>query len=147
VYFRTLTLDRTRFLPPDRDLNLQFDLVAPDGNTEVASQRVVGLATPARGGRPVVGPDGKPVRGVGTGAFELGPNYPGGEYRVRVRELRPNEAQASASSKVIAEREFVVNRYTPDRLEKALEFDARTYGPGDVVQAKFELKDQSKPVA
>lgn len=147
VYFRTLTLDRTRFLPPGRDLNLQIDIIWPDGNTEIASQRVIGVATPTRDGRPIAGPDGRPVRGVGTGAFVLGNKYPGGEYRIRVRELQPNEAQATGTSKVIAERKFVVNNYTPDRLEKTLEFDARTYGPGDVVQAKVEVKDQSKPVA
>src|SRR5439155_21674956 len=114
--------------------------------------RVIAVATPTvvageAPPRPVVGPDGRPVRGVGTGAFDIPKNFPGGEYLIRVHELKPDEAQATGTSKVIAERRFVVNNYTPDRLEKKLEFDARTYGPGDVVQAKFELTDQSRPVA
>src|SRR5207245_1826589 len=82
VYFRSLTLDRTRFLPPDRDLKLQFDLIGPDGK-EVTALRVIGVATPTvptedgKRQRPVPGPDGRPVRGVGTGAFPIPGDFPG----------------------------------------------------------------------
>ena len=36
-------------------------------------------------------------------------------------------------------RKFIVNRYVPDTFEKKLEFDGKTYGPGEFVQARIEV--------
>ncbi len=144
VYYRSLTLDRTTFLPSNLDLNVKFEIVSPSGQV-VAGSDLVGLAKPATAtGEPMFGPDGKPIRGVGTGAFALPPTLDGGEYTVRVFELAVNEHTTRPGSQPLAERKFIVNKYTPDRLQKKLEFDGKTYGPGDSVQAKIEVRDQAK---
>ncbi len=145
VYYRSLTLDRTSFTPLDRETNLRFVIDAPDGQP-VPGSAVVGLAKPLRDGQPVAGPDGRPVRGVGTGVFELPTNLAGGEYTLKVFELSVSELLPPPGAKPLASRKFLVNRYTPDTLLKTLEFDGRTYGPGDAVRAKVTVRDQGKPV-
>ena len=147
VYFRSLTLDRTRFLPPESELNLRFELRAPSGQP-VPGLELVGLAKPVGpDGRLVRGPDGKPIRGVGTGAFTLPRDLPGGEYTLFVYEVPLNQTQPAPEAKPLARRKILVNEYTPDRLLKTLEFDGKSYGPGDVVQAKFTVADQGQPLA
>ncbi len=142
VYFRSLTLDRARFLPPDRDLTLQFALRGPDGKP-VDGLALSGLAQPVtHTHEPILGPDGKPVRGVGAGAFTLPAWLASGEYTLTVSEVG-----GSAPRVPPATRTFLVNDYTPDKLQKKLEFGARTYGPGDIVQARLVVLDQTKPVA
>ncbi|HET6572997.1 MAG TPA: alpha-2-macroglobulin family protein [Fimbriiglobus sp.] len=140
VYFRSLTLDRARFLPPARDLNLTFKLIGPNG-LPVSGLALTGRPMPVAPDNfaPVLGPDGKPVRGVGTGAFTLPATLAGGAYTVTVAE--------GSSAKPLATRQVLVNNYAPDKLEKTLDFDARSYGPGDPVQAKVEVRDQGKPAA
>jgi hypothetical protein len=152
VYFRSLTLDRTHFLPPTREKTLRFEIQAPSGQVLAGSAQVglTRLATSGADGvtRPVLGPDGKPIRGVGNGAFTLPSEIAGGEYTLKVFEVpAPGEAATPAQSKPLAQRKFIVNQYTPDKLRKKLEFDGKSYGPGDVVQAKFELHDQDRPLA
>jgi hypothetical protein len=151
VYFRSLTLDRASFLPPERELNLRFELKGPNGQP-VPGLMTVGLAKPAARRSPsvptselILGPDGRPVRGVGTGAFALPADLAGGQYNLVVTEL-PLPGSASPPTK-LAEKKIIVNNYTPPTLEKQLEFDARTYGPGDTVQARIEVRDQGKPFA
>ena len=143
VYYRALTLDRTTFAPADRDATLRFVIEAPDGQP-VPGSAVVGVAKPVRDGLPVLGPDGAPVRGVGTGAFELPATLPGGEYALKVFEADAVTMQPAAGAKPLAVRKFLVNRYTPDKLLKTLELDGRTYGPGASVQAKVTVRDQGK---
>lgn len=152
VFFRSLTLDRTRFLPPDRDLHVRFEILAPSKAVLPGSQ-INGLA---RAGKvnaegkieAVLGPDGKPVRGVAASEFALPPNLDGGPYTLNVYEMptRAGETLTPDANKPLATRKFVVNNYTPDKLLKKLEFDGKSYGPGDVVQAKLEVKDQGQPV-
>jgi len=139
VYFRSLTLDRARLLPPARDLSLKFELIGPNGQP-VAGQSLSGRPSPVAPGSyaPVLGPDGLPVRGVGTGAFTLPSGLAGGTYTLAV------SGGAPASARPLATRQVVVHNYAPDKLEKKLEFDARTYGPGDAVQAKVEVRDQGR---
>ncbi len=144
VYFRSLTLDRTRFLPPDRDTNLRFDLFGPSGQP-VPGMNVIGLAKATNRNGVVLGPDGKPLRGIGVGAFNLPPNLVGGEYTLAVTEIGLNDTQPKPGTLPLATRRFLVNSYTPDRLDKKLEFDAKTYGPGDPVQVKLTVHDQAKP--
>lgn len=153
VYYRSLTLDRTRFLPPDRDLQVRFEIIAPSKQVIPGSQ-ATGLA---RAGKmtnegkveATLGPDGKPVRGVAAHAFMLPVDLVGGDYTLNVYEVptRAGEKLTADANKPMATRKFVVNQYTPDKLLKKLEFDGKSYGPGDVVQAKFNVKEQDKPLA
>ena len=76
VRFRSLTLDRATFLPPEHDLHLQFKLRKPDGATIPLDD---GNGRVMDGLKPVIGPDGKPVRGIGTGEFFVEPDAPGGD--------------------------------------------------------------------
>jgi hypothetical protein len=148
IYFRSLTLDRARFLPPDHARNLRFTLLGPN-RLPVPGLELTGLdqlAAPEPGTRtlePLRGPDGRRVRGIGTGAFTLPASAAGGEYTLTVAEV----PLSGARPKPLAERKFLVHKYTPDRLRKTLEFDAKTYGPGDPVRATLQLRDQTKPLA
>ena len=131
VRFRSLTLDRASFLPPANDMHLQFKLRNPsgalipldDGNGRV----MIGL-------KPVMGPDGKPLRGIGTGEYDLGPDAPGGEYTLEVVEIQDRGREV-----VLDTRKFLVNKYVADVFEKKLEFDGKSYGPGDTIQARVEV--------
>lgn len=153
VFYRTLTLDRTTFLPPDRDLQVRFEIKAPSGQV-LPGSAVTGLA---RAGKvngegkieALLGPDGKPIRGIASSEFQLPPELVGGEYVLNVFEVptRAGETITADPAKPLAVRKFIVNQYTPDQLLKTLEFDGKSYGPGDVVQAKFTVKDQGKPIA
>ena len=153
VFFRSLTLDRTTFRPPARDLTLRYEIVPAAGGAPVAS--AVGRAEPVRAGadgqfEPVPGPDGKPVRGVGCGVFRLADNLSGGQYVLNVYEVPPDhpaDKPPPAGAAVLAARKLTVLKYTPERLLKTLDFDARTYGPGDTVRAKLTVRDQGKPAA
>jgi alpha-2-macroglobulin-like protein len=152
LYFRSLTLDRLRLLPPEADVALNFQITAPDGSVVPGSQ-ISGLArasTSLNDGsvQPILGPDGKPIRGVGTGQFTLPETLTGGEYTLTVTERMQNGlAPMSRTGAPLATRKFLVNQYKPEMLLKKLEFDGKTYGPGAVVQAKLDVKDQGKPLA
>jgi hypothetical protein len=146
VYYRSLTLDRATLRPLDRPLTLRFAVRSPDGKP-VPGSEVVGLATPVRDGEPVAGPDGKPLRGVAAGAFDLPPMLAGGEYTLTVHEVEPGKPVPAPDAKPLAERKFLVHRTTPDRFLKTLELDGRSYGPGDPVRAKLTVRDQSRPVS
>ncbi|HKB06624.1 MAG TPA: hypothetical protein VKD90_30790 [Gemmataceae bacterium] len=133
IRFRSLTLDRATFLPPDRDMNLEFRLRKPDGAVIPVGEgngRVVGP-----GLTPLVGPDGKPLRGIGTGEHVLEDDAPLGEYVLELVELGgPNP-----DGTVLETRSFQVGKYVVEKFEKRLEFDGKSYGPGDTVQARIEV--------
>jgi anti-sigma-K factor RskA len=132
VRFRSLTLDRATFLPPAHDQHLKFRLKNPDGALiplEEGNGRVMDNL------RPVIGPDGKPVRGIGTGEYDIALDAPGGEYTLEVAERNPDTRRET----VLDVRRFLVNKYVPDVFEKKLEFDGKSYGPGDYVQARVEV--------
>jgi alpha-2-macroglobulin-like protein len=136
IRFRSLTLDRSTFFPPERDLHLQFRLKQPDGAMipldDGNGRLMIGL-------KPVIGPDGKPIRGIGTGEFEIADTMPGGEYVLEVVELVEAKDGRAAQEIVLDSRRFLINRYVPDVFEKKLEFDGKSYGPGDTVQARIEV--------
>jgi hypothetical protein len=148
IYFRSLTLDRARFQPPDHARNLRFTLLGPN-RQPLPGLELTGLDQPAapkpgtRTLEPLRGPDGQPVRGIGTGAFTLPASAASGEYTLTVAELPPNGGRP----KPLVERKVFVHKYTPDRVRKTLEFDAKSYGPGDPVRAALQLRDQAKPLA
>jgi hypothetical protein len=132
VRFRSLTLDRSSLKPPAHDLHLKFRLRDPaDAATPVAEGNSRLLA----GAKPVLGPDGKPLRGIGVGEYQISADAPGGEYKLDLFEANPD----TGKDVLLETRKFLVNRYVPDVFEKKLEFDGKSYGPGDYVQARIEV--------
>lgn len=99
VYFRSLTLERFSLRPPDEDLRLVYRLKKPGEERDL-------LTGPARLSDPVagevMGPDGRPLRGIGSGAWTVPADAPAGEYTLEVRE---------ASNRFVPERvRFFVHR-------------------------------------
>jgi len=130
VRFRSLTLDRSTLRPPEHDLYLKFRLRDP-GDAVVPLEE--GNGRILAGLQPVLGPDKKPLRGIGVGEYTLAAEAPGGEYKLDLFE-------GDAGKETLLEtRKFIVNRYVPDVFEKKLELDGKSYGPGDVVQARIEV--------
>ncbi|QEL16016.1 alpha-2-macroglobulin family protein [Limnoglobus roseus] len=152
VYFRSLTLNGTGLQPPARDLTIRFELRKPDGTT-MENGVLTGTTQPVtvQGGhpKPVVGPDGSPVRGIASGVFALPETLPGGEYKLLAFEIPSGWASKDLPKGAlpIATRAFTVAKYQPEVLQKTLEFDAKSYGPGDTVRAKLTVKNQGKPLA
>lgn len=126
VRFRSLTLDRGTHAPVDEDLHLHYVLKTPLGAT-----RTLLRAAPSAD---------KNLRGVGAGEFLLEADTPGGEYTLSVSEERNRFAPVT--------RKFLVNRYQKPRLDKKLDFNRSSYGPGDEVHAKVSAhRADAGPVA
>lgn len=132
VRFRSLTLDRSSLRPPEQDTHLKFRLRDP-GDAVIPLGE--GNGRVLVGTQPVIGPDRRPVRGVGVGEFTLGSDAAGGEYKLDLFET----VRETGREVLLETRKFIVNRYVPDVFEKKLEFDGKSYGPGDVVQARIEV--------
>jgi len=130
IRFRSLTLDGASLQPPPNDSHLRFRLRSPgdvivpldEGNGRLWSNL-----------QSVLGPDQKPLRGIGVGEHTLSPNAPGGEYKLEVLDVTNNKEL------LLETRKFIVNKYVPDTFEKKLEFDGKSYGAGEVVQARVEV--------
>src|SRR5262249_6435860 len=90
---------------------------------------------------PILGPDQKPIRGIGTGEFPIDPAAKGGEYTLTVREAQERFPQQ--------QRKFIVNQYENPRLNKELDFTRKSYGPADEVVAacKVSRVEGGRPVA
>src|SRR5262249_10481944 len=81
----------------------------------------------------VMGPDGKPIRGIGVGEHTLGSDAPGGEYKLDLLEVD------NGKETLLETRKFLVNKYVPDVFEKKLESEGKSYGAGEFVQARIEV--------
>jgi len=140
VHFRSLTLDRFSLKPADEDLQLVYTITRPTGEKTEILRGATNLLH-EKDKKPLLGPDHKPVRGVGAGDYTIDPASPGGEYTLSV-----SEANNRCPSQ---DRKFIVNRYEKPRLNKELEFTAKAYGPGDSVTAacKAARVEGGKPVA
>lgn len=144
VHFRSVTLNRGTMQPPAEDFQIEYAITNPQGARVYASmgetrlRRLGGDGAPPK---PVLGPDDKPVRGLGAGEFKLpdDPNFPGGEYTLTVRELTNRFPEEK--------RKFLVNKYTPDRINKELDFHRKTYGAGDEVVANCKIWNEAGPLA
>jgi hypothetical protein len=154
IRFRSLTLDRTRFQPPDRDLNLAYALIGPDGKvvnglTFTGTTRLSVPSDDARSARPLLGPDGRPVKGVGCGEFRLPDGIGGGAYKLAAYELPFGWATSQLPPNLtpLATRPVRVQEYATHAWSKTLTFDQRTYGPGETVTAKLRVTEQGRPVA
>lgn len=135
VYFRSLTLDRFSLKPAEQDLNLQFSLALPGpGNPErpIAQGRTSLVEEGPKGVHPVLGPDGKPLHGIGAGSYKIGENESGGEYTLIVRETNQRFPEQR--------RKFLVNKYEKPKLNKELDFSRKSYGTGDEVAARCKAK-------
>jgi hypothetical protein len=130
VYFRSLTLERFSLKPAQEDFQLVYTLTKPTGE-EVPVLAGSPLLFDEAGRAPLLGPDKKPIRGVGAGEFTLDPAAPGGEYTLSVREAANRFTPQS--------RPFIVNRYENPRLNKELDFTRKSYGPGDEVVAACKV--------
>src|SRR5262245_26859919 len=130
IRFRSLTLDRANLQPPSHDLHLRFRLRDP-GDAIIPLDE--GNGRLLRDLQPVLGPDKKPLRGIGVGEYALSPEAAGGEYKLDLLEVE------GGREILLETRKFIVNTYNPDVFEKKLEFDGKSYGPGDTVQARLEV--------
>ncbi|HYW79735.1 MAG TPA: MG2 domain-containing protein, partial [Thermoguttaceae bacterium] len=111
VYFRSLTLSRFP-LAADRLMPIHFEVLDPSGGIAQDSQQ-----------------EGVTEHGVGSGAFTIPLDAPGGEYTLVARSLDDAFAEQ--------QRSFFVRSYRLPRLKKELEFARDSYGPGDAVVADF----------
>ncbi len=140
VYFRSLTLERFGLTPPQEDFRLIYTIADNKGTkTDIlaGSSQLRSNATVANAD--ILGPDGKPVRGLGAGEYTLLANAPGGEWTLSVRE---------ASNRFPPqERKFIVNSYRPSSLSKELNFDRSSYGAGDTVVARVKLHSGKEAAA
>jgi len=146
IYFRSLTLDRATLRPVTRDLMLKFHLEGPDGRTVTGSESVVAAQIADGSGRLLLGPDGLPIRGVACGAIAVPQQLLGGEYTLRCTEVSSDPRVLRTVPVPLASVRILVNTYVPDRFVKSLEFDGRTYGPGDVVQVLLNVKAGNRPL-
>ena len=146
VWFRSLTLDRATFTPPEKDMLLEFRMTKPGGQPEPIVVDGLPLRNTARSlkmvgpQQPLLGPDKKPLRGLGCGSYEIVGNAPGGEYVLSVVDVTPVFDEVTHAQKprevVLETRKFNVIEYKPETFEKTLEFDGKSYGPGDVIQVR-----------
>jgi anti-sigma factor RsiW len=130
VRFRSLTLDRATLVPAAEDLVLQFSF----SNARVTDQVFLRGRTRVTNssGVPVLGPDHVPLLGVGAGDLVLPEDAPGGEWTLTVREEHGRFP--------VQQRKFLVNRYQKHRLNKELDYNRKSYGPGDEVQARCKAR-------
>lgn len=150
VRFRSLTLERFSLRPPEArrpqepPFHLIYTLTRPTGEEAVIAtgtfDHLLQEDPQTRARSEIRGPDGQPIRGIGTGEWLIPPNADGGEYTLTVRE---------ASGRFPPQqRKFLVNRYQPHRLNKELDYARKSYGPGEEVVAVCKAsRAEGGPVA
>jgi anti-sigma factor RsiW len=134
VYFRSLTLDRASLKPAEEDLRLIYSLTPPNGGPQPILHAGNALRKQETGGAlsEIKGPDGKPIKGVGAGAYYLDPKTVNpGEYILTVSDEN-NRFPAQ-------QRKFIVNIYEKHTLNKELDYNKKTYGAGEEVQAAVKV--------
>jgi alpha-2-macroglobulin-like protein len=137
LHFRSLTLERFSLKPPPDDFRLVYTLAHGNTKTDILSGSSRLLA--GEGKPEMTGPDGKALRGIGSGEYLLeGPE--GGEYTLTVHEANNRFPPQ--------ERKFIVNRYQPSALNKELNFDRSSYGAGETVVARLKVtRTNGEPAA
>lgn len=133
VFFRSLTLNRATMQPPEEDLLLEFSIVSPRGQKvwSVTGETRLRSLSAGRDARVMLGPDQKPIHGIGAGEYRIPEVLDGGEYTLVVRELRNRFPEQK--------RKFLINKYKADRLFKELDFHRKTYGPAEEVIANCKV--------
>jgi len=149
VYFRSLTLDRVTFKPPEREQLLHFELVC-NTQTPMRNLSLTGSTDLVRvvNGQvePVRGPDNKPIRGVGTGAFLLPSDLDEGDYTLVLHEL-PHPAGYPPAVPFPVVRPIKVQSGPTDVYQKVVRFAGAGYRPGEMVEGWAELRFEDQPVA
>jgi hypothetical protein len=140
VHFRSLTLERFSLRPADEDFRLGYTILSPNGEKLFQLDGAPKLFAP-NSQSPLLGPDNKPIQGIGAGDFTIPPTANGGEYTLIVSEGHNRFPEQK--------RKFIVNKYEKPRLNKELDFTRKSYGPGDEVVAacKVARVEGGKPVA
>ncbi|TWU41134.1 MG2 domain-containing protein [Novipirellula artificiosorum] len=109
VFFRSLTLERKSFRAKV-DVPIRYEIIDPSGSM------VAGLAT-----------EGVTDGGVGNGALSIPSTAPGGPYTLVAKSLDGFFPEERC--------EFQVRAYRVPRFKTQLEFDRRSYGAGEMVNA------------
>lgn len=158
IAFRSLTLDRTRFTPPERDLSLVYCLLDSNGavvkvGSEQRDMSLIGStrlesASDANPSQPMAGPDGKPIRGIGCGELRIPTSVPAGNYKLVVYE-RPLGVTAvpPPGQSPLATRPIVIQPFEAHKYFKSITFDKASYLPGEKVVATLSVSDQGRPVS
>jgi hypothetical protein len=138
VHFRSLTLDRFTLKPADEDFHLVYSVKFPNGKEVPIGEGRSQVQD--EDNKPILGPDKKPIKGVGAGDFPVNADDPGGEYTLTVRETAGRVPEQ--------QRKFIVQEYELSQLNKELDFTRKTFGPGEEVAAKARATRGDKtPVA
>jgi hypothetical protein len=140
VWFRSLALERYSLKPAEEHLHLHYTIrdasqalvLETAGSTQLVN---------ALDSKPLLGPDQKPVKGIGAGSWAIPPGTPGGEYTLTVADLYSRFPPEK--------RKFIVNEYEISPFRKKLEFTKKSYGPGDDVAAECLVEPAAggKPIA
>lgn len=140
VHYRSLIMERFNLRPAQEDFALRFFLMTPLKEQKQVGQ---GNGTLVRMEKPqelLNGPDGKPLRGLGAGSFQIAPDAPGGEYSLIVRDIQGRFPEQT--------RKFIVNRYQKPRINKELDFHRKSYGPNQEMIAHCKAASaDGKPLA
>ncbi|MFO0965010.1 MAG: hypothetical protein U0793_05395 [Gemmataceae bacterium] len=123
IRFRSLTLERFSLKPAEETMRLRFALKAPDGNVLAQAEKptiIVDEKTKA----PILGPDGRPVRGLAVGELVIPLEAAPGPYVVEVADLE---------NRFAAETQAPRGRVLDALLLKELHFDKKSYGQGEEV--------------
>ena len=150
LFFRSLTLDRITFRPPDREQKLQFELFERDPALRLSRGKLAEGGTDlvrVVGGKvePVL-VNGKPIRGVGCGSFVLPSDLPDGDYSLVLRELPLSPVQP-AMVPTPTVRSIKVQSTPNDIHKKNIVLLGRSFAPGDTVRGYAEFTLQGQPVA
>lgn len=123
--FRSLTLERFSLKPADQDFHLRFRIQNAAGK-EFFAKEVTSQVIQDGDQKPITGPNGLPLRGLGVGEWTLPADLPDGAYTLSVAEVNDlfNEEK----------RGFHVRRAQASRFNKEAQFHRSAYGPGDQVK-------------
>jgi hypothetical protein len=107
VYFRSLTLERFSLKPAQEEFQVVYTLTKPPGEEAPVLSGSTSLLD-AKTHLPLLGPDKKPIQGIGAGEFVLDPGSSPGEYILTVREANNRFAPQ--------QRRFIVGPYEAKSL-------------------------------
>jgi alpha-2-macroglobulin-like protein len=138
VHFRSLTLERFSLKPAEENLHLIYTVADGQGAEKLRLDGSTQLHD--AGNQPLLGPDRKPIRGVGAGDYLIPPESSGGEYTLTVSETHNRFPPQ--------QRKFIVNKYRNPLMNKELDFTRKSYGPGEeVVAACKASRAENKEIA
>ncbi|MCS7047562.1 MAG: hypothetical protein NZO58_14490, partial [Gemmataceae bacterium] len=132
VRFRSLTLERFSLKPAEEELHLIYRIIGPNQQEIFKLEGTSTLVSEGSQRRPINGPDGKPLRGIGAGEWLVPLDLAAGQYTISVSEGQnrfPTER-----------RTFLVGQWQQPRLNKELNFHRSSYGPGETVEIEASAK-------